>query len=55
MTLYLYNYIIIQNLYLYNYSDVVLTTRHIGVSVIFPFKLSERCVASKGHIIVNYM
>ena len=24
-----------------------------GVSVIFPVKLSERCVASKGHIIVN--
>ena len=28
MTLYLYNYIIIQNLYLYIYSDSVLTTRH---------------------------
>ena len=27
-----YNYIIIQNLYLYNYSDSVLTTRHRCIS-----------------------
>ena len=32
MTLYLYNYIIIQNLYLHNYSDSVLTTRHRCIS-----------------------
>ena len=32
MTLYLYNYIIIYNLYLYNYSDSVLTTRHRCIS-----------------------
>ena len=32
MTLYLYNYINIQNLYLYNYSDSELTTRHSCIS-----------------------
>ena len=32
MTLYLYNYIIIQNLYSYIYSDSVLTTRHKCIS-----------------------
>ena len=32
MTLHLYNYIIIQNLYLHNYSDSILTTRHRCIS-----------------------
>ena len=52
MTLYLYNYIIIHNLYLYNYSDSVLTTRHRCISY-FPGQAVRAGVASKGHIIVN--
>jgi hypothetical protein len=52
MTLYLYNYIIIHNLYLYNYSDSVLTTRHRCISY-FPGQAVREGVASKGHIIVN--
>ena len=51
MTLYLYDYIITQNLYLYNYSDSVLTTRHkyIGyfpgqtVREVCGFKMSYNC------------
>ena len=51
MTLYLYNYIAMQNLYLYNYSDSALTTRHRCISY-FPgqavrevcgFKMSYNC------------
>ena len=53
MTLYLYNYIIIHNLYLYNYSDSVLTTRH-RCNSYFPGQAVREGVASKGHIIVNW-
>ena len=43
MTLYLYNYIIIQNLYLYNYSDSVLTTRHMYISYFPGQAVREMC------------
>ena len=47
MTIYLYNYIIIQNLYLYNYSDSVLTTRYSCISY-FPGQAVREVCGFKG-------